>query len=302
MSDSNHDVVVIGAGVTGLAAARQALQSGLSTLVLECLMYGGLVLNVNELDGEIKGSGADFASGIMMDVLEHGGEQASATATSIAPSDGGFLVASDTGTHRTRAVIVASGARLRRLGVPGESEFEGKGVSHCADCDGPLYRGQEVTVVGGGDSALQEALVLAKFCRRVNLVHRGDRFSAQPYLIDAVAKHENIVIHSRSAVQQVLGNASVEAVRVQDTEGGASSEISCAGVFVYVGLEPACEFVPANVARDAHGFLLTDSELRTNVSGIFAAGAVRSGYAGMLTHAMAEGVAAARGAKRIVTA
>jgi thioredoxin reductase (NADPH) len=302
MTDSNHDVIVIGAGITGLTAARQTLQSGMSTIVIECLMYGGLVININELDGETKGSGAELASGIMTAVLDLGGENVSATVASVRPEGDALVITTDAGTHRSRAVIVASGGRLKRLGVPGEDEFEYKGVSHCADCDGPFYRGQDVMVVGGGDSALQAALVLAKACRQVHLVHRGRKFRAQQYLVGEVASRKNIAIHWNSVVQQVLGADAVHAVRVVQTDTGTNGDIACTGFFVYIGLEPASEFLPANVTRDVGGFVVTDAGLRTNLAGVLAAGAVRSGYGGLLTHSIAEGIAAAHAANAIIAA
>ncbi len=291
-----HDIIVIGTGITGLSAARQALEIGLSTLTLEALLYGGLVTNVNELDGEIGGSGVDLAAGLMLKVRKLGGEQVAATAQSIASENRTLAVKSDAGLHRARAVIIASGARLRRLGVPGEAEFEDKGVSHCADCDGPFYKGREVVVVGGGDSALQEALVLAEYATQVHLVHRGETFRAQRHLADRIPTRPNITVHWRTLVEAVLGDDAVKAVRVRRHGETEAAEIPCAGFFAYVGLEPVCEFVPDAVLRGTGGCLLTDADLRTAVPGLFAAGAVRSGYGGLLTHAVAEGVHAAKSA------
>jgi len=294
---ANFDVIVIGAGITGLTAAKAAVQSGLKTASIEALMFGGLVVNINELDGETTGSGTDFASNLMMEISELGVENLSETVSAIARDGNQLSVTTDAGTHKARAVIIASGAKLKRVGIPGEAEFEYKGVSQCADCDGPMYKDEEVVVVGGGDSALQEALVLAEFAKRVHLVHRGAKFDARQHLVDAIKKHENIRPVWNSVAEAILGDAMVQKVRVRNTADNATSEIPCAGFFAYIGLQPSIEFAPAELARDAEGFLVTDTNLGTKMPGVFAAGAVRAGYGGLLTHAIADGNAATKAAK-----
>lgn len=291
-----HDVLVIGTGITGLAAARQALQDGLSVVMLEKLFFGGLVTNINQLDGAIAGSGSDVAAGLMMEATGLGAKNIAAAVSSIERDGDALVVGSDAGSHRARAVIVASGARLKRLGIPGEAEFEEHGVSHCADCDGPFYQGQDVVVVGGGDSALQEAIVLAEFARTVHLVHRGAKFRARPHLIAQLRGHANVTPHMGTRVEAVLGVQAVSGVRVVG-DGEAAREIACTGVFPYIGLEPVCEFVPASVGRDPSGCLITDANFLTAMPGVYAAGAVRSGYGGQLVHAMTEGIAAAKSAR-----
>lgn len=291
------DVIVIGCGIAGLSAARECLRNGMKTATIEALLPGGLVLNVNHLDGEIQGSGMDLATDLMGEIGKHGGENISATVESIRADGGDLLVTSDAGDHRARAVIVASGARIRRLGIPGEAEFEGRGVSRCADCDGPLFQGKEVVVVGGGDSALQEALAISKYARRVHLLHRGAQFRARAHFVSAVKAEAKIVCGLRSVAEAVLGAQGVDAVRVKLLETGERHEIPCAGFFAYVGLEPVSGFLPEHVSRDASGFLVTDAAMRTTAPGIYAAGAVRSGYGGQLSHAFAEGAAAANSAK-----
>ncbi len=300
MSDStSHDLLVIGAGVAGLAAAREALRAGLSTAYLEAQMFGGLVLNVNELDGATSGSGAELASTMMEEVADLGGENLEAVATGLDADGDTLVVTSDAGRHRARAVIVASGAALKKLGIPGESELEGQGVSHCADCDGPMFQGQTAMVVGGGDSALQSVLVLAQFCATVHLVHRGAAFRAKPHLAAAAQAAANVRVHWNTQAEAVLGAGGVEGVRVR---GGTNGVLACSGFFAFIGVAPATGFLPAAVARDAGGAVVTDAGLQTALPGVYAAGAVRAGCGGMIDDAMAEGVAAAQAVVRRLAA
>jgi thioredoxin reductase (NADPH) len=291
---SQYDLIIIGTGIAGLAAARQAAKEGLVTAMLEERFFGGLVVNINELEGEVEGSGSDVAAGMMREAAKLGVKNITARASAIAPNGETLAVSTDTGELRARSVIIASGARLRTLGVPGEAEFEENGVSHCADCDGPFYKGQDVVVAGGGDSAVQEALVLADFAKHVHLVHRGEALTARPALAGRIAALANISVHSNSAVEAILGEGSLTAVRIRT--GTDTRELACTGVFPYIGLEPAGECAPPSIARDANGALVTDANLQTGLPGVFAAGAVRSGCGGLLSHAIAEGTAAAQSA------
>ena len=294
------DVIIIGSGITGINAALQATRSGLRSAIMEGNFYGGLVLNINHLDGDISGSGMDLATDLLSEARSLGAQNITATATAIRANTGGLVVQSDSGDHNAGAVIIASGARLKRLGIPGEAEFEERGVSHCADCDGPLYQNQDVVVVGGGDSALQEALVLAEFARQVHLVHRGAKFSAALHLAERIAACANIKVSWRCEAEAIAGAQGVTSVRVRNLDDDSRREIACSGFFAYVGLAPVCEFVPDQVQRDATGFLVTDAAMQTAMPGVFAAGAVRSGYGGMLAHATAEGIAAANSARALL--
>jgi thioredoxin reductase (NADPH) len=288
--DTSHDILVIGTGVAGLSAAREALRAGCKVACLEGGIFGGLILNVNALDGAIQGGGAEYASNLMGEVADLGGESIDGAVQDLRCADDTLVVTSSAGTHHARAVVVASGAALRKLGVRGEAEFEHKGVSHCADCDGPLFRDQQVVVVGGGDSAVQSALVLADYCKRVVLVHRGGSLSAQPHLIAALAGRSNVETRFDSAVEEVLGAGHVEGVRVN------GEVLPCSGFFAYVGLEPASGFLPPQVLRDARGAVITGEDLQTAVRGVYAAGAVRAGCGASVADAVAEGAAAARAA------
>lgn len=295
MSTTAFDVIVIGEGIAGLTAAQTLAKQGLSAATFEQQIFGGLVLNVNELDPAPPGGeagGAAFAAEMTQANAEAGVSSIQEPVTAIAAADGGFTVTTDGGSYRARQVIVASGASLKLLGVPGESEFEGRGVSKCADCDGPMFQNETVAVVGGGDSALQEAQVLSHYCGKVWLIHRGTAFRAQQRFIDQIQGNDKIETRFGTTVEAILGGQMVEKLRIRNRAG--SEEISCAGVFAYIGLEPNSKFLPADVKRDAKGFVTTNDTLETSFSGLWAVGAVRSGCGGSLEDAMADARRAAQ--------
>jgi thioredoxin reductase (NADPH) len=287
---NSYDVIVIGEGVAGLSAASALAAQGLKVATFEGQLFGGLVINVNELDPVPPGkpaSGAELASEMMQVNADRG--VTSLQEEVLALNEAGAVREVVTGSARYTAphVVIASGARLKKLNVPGEAEFEGKGVSQCADCDGPMYQNEEVVVVGGGDSALQEALVLAHYCSRVHLVHRGDRFRARPRFIEQVTAHDRIHTIWNARVEAIDGSGMVEGVRLKHGDG-REEVLRCAGVFAYVGIEPNSGFLPASVERDLSGRVRTDRDGRTSLTGVWALGAVRSGHGGTLDDALEE--------------
>jgi thioredoxin reductase (NADPH) len=289
MAVAAYDVIVIGEGVSGLTAAGALKAKGLKVATIEGTLFGGLVINVNALEPGPDGrevSGAELAAEMMQANAEAGVTSIQEPVTAVRSADGVQEVVTDSGTHTARHVVVASGARLRRLGVPGETEYEGRGVSQCADCDGPMYQNEEVIVVGGGDSALQEALVLAEYASKVHLVHRRDAFSGAAHFADQVKANDKIAVIWNATVEAIGGSKVVEKAVIRRTDG-STHELPCAGVFAYIGLEPNVEFMPPEVERDSRG-LKTDPKFQTSVAGISAIGAVRSGYEGTLDHAIAD--------------
>lgn len=294
----NFDLLVIGGGMTGLAAAHHAARCGRSVALLEALpMFGGQVANVEEVDGypaQGPASGMMLALDLVEKCRELGVELLEGEADGVSAA-GSVLVANAGGaTHRADTVIVASGARLRSLDVPGEADFLGRGVSQCASCDGPLFQDADVAVVGGGDAAAQEALVLAGFCRQVTMVCRGPLRAKRVY-VDRLTSLGNVAFAWDSAVTAIEGGEGVERVRLRNVKDGTESELACAGVFPFIGVAPNSGFLPDDVACE-DGYVVTDAGFRTTMAGVFAAGAVRRGYGGQLAQAVGEGVSAAESA------
>lgn len=296
------EVAVIGGGLAGLSAARHAARLGrLVTLFESSPMFGGQVATVDAVDGlSVPGklSGQDLAIHLL--------QQARKAAVQIVESgiakleSGVRLTLTDEhgATYYPDAIIVASGASLRRLGVPGEEEFVGRGVSRCATCDGGFFRGQDVVVVGGGDSAVQEALVLAKTARRVIMVCRSPLKAKRDY-IDRIAARENVQFAWDSEVSEILGDDAVAGVRVRNVKDGTESRIECAGLFPFIGVAPNAQFAPSSLLA-ATGHFQTNPDLATSDARVFAVGAVRAGYGGNIVEAMAEGVTAAEAVARLL--
>ena len=292
---ANYDVIVIGEGVAGLTAAAELAQAGLKVATIEAQLFGGLIININELEPAPAGStggGAEYASSLVEAAANAGSTSINEPVTAIEAAAGGMKVLTDGGAYTAKHVVIASGARLKRLGVPGEAEYEGKGVSQCADCDGPMYQNEVAVVVGGGDSALQEAIVLAQYCKEVRIVHRDSAFSGAEHLQHAVHAQPKIVKMFNAEVTAVKGGQMVEKIAIKHKDG-RTEDIVCAGMFAYVGLEPNADFLPAAVQRDAKGHAIANDTLETAVPGIWAVGAVRSGCGGLLDDAIADGKKAA---------
>jgi thioredoxin reductase (NADPH) len=296
------DVVVVGGGIGGLTAAWYAARRGLPTAVLEAQgLLGGQVATVNALDdwpATDEVSGVELAAAMAQKLRSHAVEIKHEAALEVRRSGEAGLLLVRTGerTLRARRLIAASGARLRALNVPAADTFIGKGISQCAHCDGYFFKGQDVVVVGGGDSALQEALVLAPMARSVTIVVRS-RLRAKQAYVERVASAVNVRWVWDSEVDAVLGSGALTAVRVRNVKTGAASEIPCAGLFPFIGVEPNTGFLPRTVRRDEAGRILTDERMRTAEPSVFAIGAVRSGFSGELTGAVGEaGIAAASAA------
>ena len=290
---ASFDIAVIGGGIAGLTAAHHAALAGVSVgHFIADGMPGGLVMNVGALDGWPAAGpvgGAELAAGLLGRNEELG--------VSLVPSRIDLIQAKTLsgpdGSWRAKQVIVATGASLRTLDAPGAERLAGRGVSQCAWCDGGLYRDAEVVVAGGGDAALSEAIHLAEFARSVTIVTRGEMFRARRSYVTRVADDERFKLRWASEIIEVLGDKGVEGVRVRDNGAGSEEVVACNGLFVFVGLSPNAGLLPADVVRDERGFVVTDASFETASTGVFAVGAVRSGYGGRLTQAVAEATTAA---------
>ncbi len=299
---AEYDLVVVGAGPAGLTAGIYAGRSRLRTLVLEMMMPGGqaaITHLIENYPGVSALAGAELASRMREQMESFGAELVSDTVTAITPVDGGFELARLGGAISARAVIIASGTAYRKLGVPGEDEFAGRGVSYCATCDGPFYRDQEVAVVGGGDSALQESLYLTTLVKKVYLIHRRDEFRAVPVLAERVRGHEKIECICSHVVERIEGGASgVERVTLTPVGDGEKRVLDVPGVFLFVGLAPRTDFVADLVELDEAGFIRAGEDTRTGVPGVCAAGDCRRKLLRQVATAVGDGATAVHAIER----
>jgi thioredoxin reductase (NADPH) len=296
-TDTVYDLAVIGGGPTGLTAAIYAARAEISTVVLEKAIAGGQIQNtmaVENYPGFPEISGAELAERFHEHAKKFGAQVRTATVQGIT-HDGYLTLNTDTGAIHARAVLIATGAHWKRMGVPGEEEYIGRGVSSCAVCDGFFYRDKEVVVVGGGDSAVEEGMYLTRFARKVTIIHRRAALRAQKILQERAKANPKITFQWNSVVKEVLGNGtSVTGVRIANVLDGSETDLPADGVFVYIGMRPNTSFVQNTVELDPEGFVKADCCFRTNVPGVFAAGDVRSGAWRQIITVAAEGALAVR--------
>ena len=290
------DVVVVGGGIGGLTAAWYTSRRGLPTAVIEASgLLGGQVATVNALDdwpSTHDESGVELAGAMRTRLENNAVEIAHEPVVALERGDALLLVKTATRAFRTRRLIAASGAALKPFSVRGADTLRGKGVSQCAHCDGYFFRNQDVVVVGGGDSALQEALVLAPLCRSVTIVVRSKLRAKQAY-VERAAGAANVKFVWDCEVDEVLGNGTVSGVRLRNVKTARHSEVVCSGVFPFIGVEPNTDYLPPSVRRDDTGRVITDDRMRSAEPAVFAIGAVRSGFSGELTGAAGEAAIAA---------
>ena len=299
-----RDVIIIGGGPAGLTAAIYAVRAGLSTLVLEANQLGGQVAVSAEVDNYPAvphTMGWVLANSMAQQVQAMDVPIQYAQVTALERTGEGFRLRVEGGEDLTcRSVILANGAKRRKLGCPGEEEFLGRGVSYCATCDGAFFKGKDVAVMGGGNTAVEDALYLAGICRSVTLIFRRDRLTAQRKLVEAAEGKENLRLCPRSLVTAVTGGDLVEAVEITGAENGEKQSLPVSALFVAIGLEPDnAPFAPP-LALDDYGYILAGEDCKTNVPGVFAAGDSRTKLLRQIVTAVADGAVAAMQAERFL--
>lgn len=299
---ADFDLVVIGAGVAGLTAAMVAAHHGLSVAVISASSPGGQIINAERVENfpGIPGpiAGHELGSRLFEQAEAAGAQFMLDTAEGLSVEGAERIVHAAGQDFSAGAVIIAAGSTLRPLGIPGEERMLGKGVSHCASCDAPLFKSREVCVVGGGDTAFDEALVLSDHATRVEVFYRGETARAQRHLRARVEAAANITVSNNTVVEEILGDEAVRGVRLRDVKTGAAREHRIDGVFVAVGLDPATAFVNGVLKLDASGHIETDIMMRTSLDGVFAAGDIRKNSVVQLAAIAGDGATAAISASR----
>ena len=306
MSDIVYDVIIVGAGPAGLAAAIYASRDRLQTLMLEKMMPGGQISTTDRIEnypGIERIDGLGLISQMQKQVENFGAEiKNSCEVTKLEKlKNGNIAVYCDQDKYTAKAVILAPGSDYRKLGVPGEEEFRsaGAGVSFCGTCDAPFFKGKQVVSVGGGNTAVQETLHLAKFAEKVTMIHRRDEFRAAKVLVEELLQKanqpkSNLIIKYNTIAIAIEGEGKVQSVRLKNVKSGQEEDYPCDGVFIFIGMVPNTDFLKGFVELTDRGFIKCDcAYLRTSVPGVFVAGDCRVGAAMQLATAVGDGVVAA---------
>ena len=294
-----YDLIVIGGGPAGLTAALYAAREGIETLIIERSGVGGQAGTTEMIDnypGFSRGiGGAELADEMRVQAERFDVEILPAQAVTSIMAEGDYrLITTEAGDeYCSKALLLATGARYRRLNVPGEEDFIGAGVHFCATCDGPFYKGEEMVVVGGGNSGIEEGLFLTKFASKVTVLERGARLNASQILQEKAASHPQMEVMLKTTVQEFKGDAKLSSVVIKDETTGEINELSPGAVFIFIGLDPNTQFLTGVVDLDQWGSIKTTATLETSTEGIFAAGDVRSGSTKQVASAVGEGATAA---------
>ena len=279
MATKIHDIIIIGGGPAGLAAGIYAARARMDTLLVESLSVMGQLTMTSEIEnypGVDSVGGFELITKLKNQATKFGLECAQATVQSLSKEtvDGQEIwsIETDSGTYKTISVIVATGATAKKLGIPGETKFIGSGVSYCGTCDAAFFREKDIIVIGGGDTAVEEALFLTKFGKKVTLIHRRDRLRATKILQERAFANDKLDFIWESTVQEIKGEGNVNGIVVKNVKTEELSEVSCDGVFIFVGWQPNTDFVDGVVDRNKQEAIVVNKEMNTSAKGIFAAG------------------------------
>lgn len=300
-----YDVVIIGSGPAGLTAGLYAGRYRLKTVILEKAGIGGQIILspsienypgfpggiptaelIERMHAQVRGVDIEVVTDEVLEV----------TASGTRPAV--FTVKARGRVYESKSAIIATGAEARKLGARGEEKFIGRGVSYCATCDGPLFKGKEVAVIGGGDRALEEAIFLAEYCRKVTVIHRRKELRASAILQEKARAHSKISFFLGAVVSEVIGTKQVEGIQTRDVDSGVEQHVPCDGVFIFVGIQPATAFVKNLLHTDSDGFIITDHDMQSSAKGVFACGDCRKKSLYQVVSAASDGAMAAASAHR----
>jgi thioredoxin reductase (NADPH) len=293
---SKYEVIIIGGGPAGLTAGLYTSRAGLKTLLIERGIFGGQIVNARQVDnypGFPEGiSGFELASLMHEQAIKYGLETINATVTAIKPG-GNYSIITNDSNFEAEAVIIAAGSEYRKLEVPGEEELLGRGVSYCATCDGFLFRDLDVAVVGGGDTAITDALELSEHASKVYIIHRRDQLRAGQVLQQQALARPKLEPIWDSVVEEVIGDNKVSALSLRNVKTGEITKLEVAGVFVAIGFEPNSQYFADIVELDKNGLIKTDELMATSAPGIFAVGDIRKNSPRQVAGAVGDGATAA---------
>ena len=299
-----YDLAIIGSGTAGLTAAIYSARADLSTLVLVGEAFGGQIATTNDVEnypGFDDGiTGPELTDRMRKQAARFGARFEMDTIVEIDVHGPPFTLTGHGTEYQARAVVVATGASPKLLGVPGELELWGRGVSYCATCDGAFFRGEHIAVVGGGDSALQEALFLTRFGSKISIIHRRDQLRAGAYLTNRANENDKIEFVWDTVVEKINGTNGVESLRIRNVNTGEVSNLAVGGVFVYIGHTPNTDLFKNKLDMDHEGYLVADRRTHSNVNGIFIAGEAQDSYFRQAITTAGEGCMAAMEAEKFI--
>ncbi len=301
---NEYDIIIIGGGAAGLTAGLYAARDRCKALVLERFSAGGQVLNCEHIEnypGFPDGiAGYSLGPMLQQQATNMGVEMKLAEVQSLRLDGNTKILQTDDGEFRTKALIVACGSSFTKLGIPGEEELVGKGVSHCASCDGSFFMNEPVAIIGGGDAALDEGIHLTQYVSQVTVIHRRDQLRACSMLQERARANEKLQFRWNTVVRAIEGDGGVQRLQLEDVKTGERSQLDVTGAFIFAGLTPNTEFLKDTVSINENGQVVTDLWMRTSVPGIFAAGDVRADSSRQLISAAGDGATAALAAVRYV--